>query len=449
MKVHLSKPQSRAFYSTAKSIGVVAGYGSGKTKVALEKAMNLLHEFPGVPVAYGAPTYDLIKSIWYPAVEELCEQQGIPYDINKGDHIITIPYLGKIICRSLSNPGKIVGWECGSAILDEFDVLPTVTAKDSWLKMKARCRFKYPKFKRKRDRKRFGRKTHPNQMFAVSTPEGFKAFYEYFEEDPLPGSQLIRMSTHSNQANLPDDYIEELMSQYPPQLIKAYINGIFVNLTQGSVYPNFDRKLNYTSREVMKGDELHIGMDFNVTKMAATISVIDYVPEEIEVYNEWGIPEAKIIMAERPKIVDELYKLHDTPAMIDAIKERYRPKHYAINVYPDATGDSRKSVDASKSDISLLRGAGFNVIVNESNPYVKDRVLSTNGMFENGKGERRLCINIKKCPKTTKCVEQQVYDKNGIPDKKRDIDHLPDTVGYFVNQKYGIAKPRSQIISRY
>lgn len=445
MKVRLSKPQSRAFWSTSKSVGVVAGYGSGKTKVALEKVFNLLFEYPGVPVAYGAPTYDLINSIWYPAVEALCESQGIAYDINRQRNIISVHGLGNIICRSLSNPSKIVGWECGSAVLDEFDILPSHIAKEGWRKMKARCRSKYPKFKRKRDKERFGQSRHPNQMFAVSTPEGFKAFYEFFEEEPLKGSQLIRMSTYSNLKNLPADYIDELMAQYPPQLIKAYILGIFVNLTQGAVYPNFSRELNYTNRTVQKYDELHIGMDFNVTRMAASIIVIDYEKTPSKLVDQYGIPYVGTIDRPAPKIVGELYKLQDTPRMIEAIKDKYPTKFHTINIYPDATGDSRKSVDASRSDISLLRDAGFNVITNEKNPFVKDRVLSVNALFENAKGERRLRINPKTAPKTTKCIEQQVYDDNGIPDKKRDIDHLPDTVGYFVNQKFGISKPTSSI----
>lgn len=450
-KVRLSKPQSRAFYSTSKSVGVCAGYGSGKTKVALEKAFNLLFSFPGVPVAYGAPTYDLINSIWYPAIESHCVEQGIKYDINKSKNIINFPGLGNMICRSLSNPSKIVGWECGSAILDEFDVLPTAAAKDAWLKMKARCRYKYPKFKKRRDVERFGRNRHPNQMFAVSTPEGFKAFYEYFEEDPLAGSQLIRMTTHSNQANLPDDYIDELMSQYPPQLIRAYLLGIFVNLTQGAVYPNFkrpenenDKNHNLTNRVVTKHDkELHIGMDFNVSKMAATVSVIDNYPKEVEVISEFGIPYLKKVNQYVLSVVDEFYKLADTPTMIEAIKERYDPKRFVINIYPDASGKSRKSTDISKSDITLLENADFNVVVHERNPFVRDRILSVNGMIENGYGERRFKINPKKAPKTLKCMEQQVYDDNGIPDKKRDIDHLPDTVGYKINQLFGIAKPKA------
>lgn len=441
--IRLSKPQTKAYYSTAASVGVCAGFGSGKTFTALIKAMGLLHEFPGVPVAYGAPTYDLINTIWYPAIESFCEKYRIDYSINRSTHIVSMPGLGNIICRSLSDPSKIVGWECGSAILDEFDILANETAKEAWRKMKARCRIKYPKFKRQRDIERFGRKRHPNQMFAVSTPEGFKAFYDFFEAEPIKGSQLIRMSTYSNQNNLPDDYIEELMANYPPQLVKAYIMGYFVNLTEGAVYPNFDREKNHTDREVKENDELHIGMDFNVTKMAATIAVIDYQPYEKIVENEFGMLEKKMFYKPLPSIVDEIFKVHDTPNMIKAIKHRYSPAKHSIFVYPDASGDSRKSVDASKTDISLLKDAGFKVVVDNSNPYIKDRILSVNGLFQNAKGERRLRVNTKKAKDTTKSLEQQTYGKDGLPKKEKDLDHLPETIGYFVNQKFGISRPRT------
>jgi hypothetical protein len=63
---------------------------------------------------------------------------------------------------------------------------------------------------------------------------------------------VVHASTYENEANLPDDYIPSLRASYPPQLIEAYIRGQFVNLTSGSVYPNFDRKLNHTAETIRK-----------------------------------------------------------------------------------------------------------------------------------------------------------------------------------------------------
>ncbi|HCD1335685.1 TPA: terminase, partial [Klebsiella variicola subsp. variicola] len=69
-----------------------------------------------------------------------------------------------------------------------------------------------------------------------------------------------------------------------------------------------------------------------------------------------------------------------------------------IYIYPDASGDSRKSSNASATDIAQLKQAGFNVVVNASNPPVKDRINAMNAMFCNGNGERRYKVNVKRCP---------------------------------------------------
>jgi hypothetical protein len=60
---------------------------------------------------------------------------------------------------------------------------------------------------------------------------------------------LIQASTFDNEKNLPDDYIPSLMDSYPPELIKAYLRGKFTNLTSGTIYHQFDRRLNNCTDE--------------------------------------------------------------------------------------------------------------------------------------------------------------------------------------------------------
>lgn len=156
---------------------------------------------------------------------------------------------------------------------------------------------------------------------------------------------LVQASTFDNELNLPPDYIPSLMDSYPEQLIMAYLNGQFVNLTSGTIYTAYDRKLNGSQETIQPGEVLFIGMDFNVGKMSAVVHV-----------KRLGLPHA----------VDEIINGYDTPDMIKQIKERYwlydgsdYRNTRQIRVYPDASGDSRKSVRASETDISLLKQAGF------------------------------------------------------------------------------------------
>lgn len=420
-EVKLSEPQSQAFFALNPTVGVVAGFGSGKTTTAVVKAFDLLLTYPGIPQGYAAPTYGDIKSIWYPAVEDHCNKHGFKYSIQKSDHVINIHGLGKIVCRSMSNPDKIVGFEVGDFLVDELDILKKDIALNAVRKCKARCRKKYPK---KRLRTIDGGKTDKirkkNQLHIYTTPEGFKATHHITVKEPYKNSRLIQMSTYSNIKNLPPDYIEELMATYPPQLVKAYIMGQFTNLNTGSVYPCFDRYANDAPNAfVLPGEMIYVGMDFNVTNMSAVVHV-----------KRLGYTFA----------VGEITKIYDTPAMIKAIKNIY-PQNGVV-VYPDASGGGRNTTDASISDIRLLQAAGFYVKMNPSNPSIKDRVNSMNAMFCNALGERRYYVNVKACPQYTECLEQQGYDKNGLPDKTSGNDHLPDAGGYYISMDYGLNRTR-------
>jgi hypothetical protein len=121
--------------------------------------------------------------------------------------------------------------------------------------------------------------------------------------------------------------------------------------------------------------------------------------------------------------------------MIAAIKLRF-PSH-AIYIYPDASGNSRKSNNASISDIALLQQAGFTVLNNPANPAVKDRVLSVNRMIHAG-GKRRLKVNADTCPSFVEGLEKQAYDKNGEPDKTSGLDHTNDAGGYFICYRFPV-----------
>ena len=87
-----------------------------------------------------------------------------------------------------------------------------------------------------------------------------------------------------------------------------------------------------------------------------------------------------------------------------------------------------------------MRQAGLTVYVDNVNPAIKSRLNAVNGMILNSKGERRFLVNTHLCPDMTDGLEQQIYDKHGMPDKTSGVDHLNDAVGYFINHKYPVVK---------
>jgi hypothetical protein len=362
--------------------------------------MALKAHFRHCDIAYYLPTFPLVEDIAMRRFPELCERKGWAHKTRGGTSPhIEFPGAGRIVFRSMSNPEAIVGYEVAHSIVDELDTLATEKARQAWNKIIARNRQKC---------------SMANTVAVATTPEGFGFVYERWQKSPAPGYVLFRAKTMDNAANLPAGYIDNLRASYPSNLLSAYLDGEFVNLTTGSVYPEFDRALNASTETVRAGETLHVGMDFNVTKMAAVIHVL---------------------RGDEPHAVAELTGIFDTPAMIAVLRERFAG--HPIMAYPDASGGSRRSTNASESDLSLLRAAGFRVCANPANPAVKDRVLSTNAMIHKNE-VRRYRVNTESCPQLVESFEKQCYDKNGEPDKAAGLDHIIDAATYFVVYRYPI-----------
>lgn len=416
----MNEPQADFLALPHKFRAFVGGFGSGKTWTISAALCGHAYEHPGVAAGYFAPTYGHIRDIFYPTIEEVAESWGLSASIKQGVHEVTLSRgrraLSTIICRSMDKPGDIVGFKIGRAAVDELDILPKPKAETAWRKIIARLRVVKDGLL--------------NGVDVATTPEGFRFTYDQFVKQLRDKPELQRLyglvqaSTYDNGRNLPDDYISSLRASYPPQLIDAYLDGKFVNLTSGAVYPNFDRRLNHASAREEPGEALHIGMDFNVLNMTAVVSVI---------------------REGRPATVAEHCKVRDTPTMARLLAERYKGHH--LTIYPDASGGNTSSKNASESDLSILRQAGFAVRVNASNPAVRDRVLSVNAQVLNAEGLRAWIINTDRCPILTECLEQQAYDASGEPDKSSGHDHAPDAAGYFLHSRWPIVRRSATVTS--
>lgn len=429
----LNKPQFEFNACTKAFKCFVGGYRSGKTFVLCVEAFIKCLEYPGIDMAYFAPTYPLIKTIFWPTIEEVGEMFGFTVEIKRADKEVFLYYDGalysKIICRSMDNPSAIVGFQVNHAMIDEIDCMKKEKADDAWKKIVARLSsegFDEHEYTDAEGIEYMIDAMNSNTASFATTPEGYNWVYEFFvrqirdKPDLAKYYELIKAKTTDNAKNLPADYIDKLYETYPANLVEAYVNGEFVNLTSGTIYSMFDRSRNCTDIEENGEEELHIGMDFNVDQMAAVVHVK---------------------RGDKAYAIDEFFGANDTPDIIKQIKNKYPSR--SIIVYPDASGSNRTTKNAGTSDIKLLKQAGFRVIVNKKNPGVRDRINAVNSAFFNAKEEVRYFVNVNKCPFYTECLEQQTYDK-GEPDKKGGKDHMNDAGGYFVVKVFPAEKPRTK-----
>ncbi|WP_175104405.1 terminase large subunit domain-containing protein [Pararobbsia alpina] len=412
----MTDPQARFFQKDCKFPAFVGGFGAGKTETLANCAIRDALDGPNALIALYEPTYDLVRLILAPRMEEKLTDLGLRYKYNKQENIIYVssPSCGDFVMRTLENPARIIGYEAYRSHVDEIDTLKKALATLAWRKIIARNRQK-PR----------GIKNPYNRVSVYTTPEGFNFVYEKWAKSPKPGYEMIQAETESNPF-LPDDYVETLREDYPPQLIEAYLKGQFVNLASGSVYADFDRKLNHTAETIAPRETLHVGLDFNVLNMTATVNVVRN-----------GLPRT---LAERVKV-------RDTPAMAKILKEDFVDAGHQVVIYPDASGGNTTSKNASESDLSILKQAGFKVEVNPANPAVKDRVNAYSAMILNAAGERRFLINTDACPVTTEALEQQVWAPDGKPDKTSGHDHPNDANGYFIVKRWPIVKRTATVTS--
>jgi phage terminase large subunit len=405
--VNPTAPQYNYIVSQAKFPALVAGFGAGKTEAAVLRSIFGKLSNPNTNRGFYEPTYDLIRMIAWPRFEEILTDLEIPYRLNKSPlNMISIEGYGNIIFRSMDNAHRIVGYEHADADIDELDTLKRDDAAYAFRQILAR----------NRQRKESGQ----NTIGVTTTPEGFKFVYETWKQSPKKGYEIIQAPTASNPY-LPDGYIDNLRDIYPSQLLDAYLEGKFVNLTSGTVYSSYNRVAQRSDETIKQGEPLFIGCDFNVTQQAATV----YVQRDGGAV--WHA-------------VEQLTAMYDTPEMVRLIQEKWQRKGHKIYMYPDASGSSRKTVNASISDIALLEQAGFIVRAKKTNPAVKDRVLAMNAALEAG----RIKINDSACPDVANCLEQQAY-KNGEPDKKSGNDHQNDATTYPIAFEMPIVKPVANV----
>ena len=388
---------------TTRYLALVGGYGCGKTYSFCLKTIFMAAANVGYSGAIMEPTYGMVKRVLLPAMMEILHDCGIKYSFSKSDSIFTFHFAEgdtTVYCLSAENYTRMAGMNLAFFGVDECDTINKDIARSMWNMAMSRLRS--------------GR---VYQGFTTSTPEGFNFLYEFFHDEAQDKNdrRLIKGKTRDNPF-LPPDFIQSLLENYPEQLIKSYLEGEFVNLNSGAVYPNFDRTLNHTdlSLKDFPNHPLHIGQDFNIGQCASVVHVI---------HN--GNPIA----------IDELTDTYNTEQLIQVLRQRYGKRH--ITIYPDPAGSANKT-SASMSDLAMLKQAGFELRYTKAHPPIKDRVNSMNAVLCNSMGNRRYLINTKICKEFTKCLEQQAYDKSGMPDKKGGYDHMMDAAGYFIHMMYPI-----------
>jgi len=381
-----------------RKLALVCGFGAGKTVGLIAKATILAAMNVGHVSALFEPTHAMLIDILVRTCNELFDQWQIPFSYRASPQPSFCLQFAEgthtILLRTMLTYQRLRGQNLCAIGFDEADTVPKRDAEQAMNMALARLR-----------------SGNIQQFYATTTPEGHGWAFDTFKKNAKTDTRLIQAKTSDNKY-LPEGFIQSLIENYPEQLIKAYLNGEFVNLTMGAVY-RFDRNVHVSNQLLnYKNEILRVGIDFNIQNTNCVIGVRD---------------------GNKLVIIDEITKMHDTDALAKEILRRY--PNQKILIYPDASGSNR-STNSSQTDVAILEGYGFTNMSPRSNPPIRDRVSAVNSLLKNGKGEVRLAIS-PCCRTLIECFELQAYDeKTGEPDKQNGYDHILDSLGYLIWREF-------------
>ena len=390
-------------------IALCGGVGSGKTWAVCAKTLLLAFKSQGLDLLFFEPSLPLLSDIAMPQFDALLEALNVPYTMRKTPRPEYRLHLRggdtRILLRSMENWTRILGINSAACVIDEVDTVSPSVAEKAVVNIQARCRVGATKQK----------------LVFGSTPEGYKFLYDFFHVNDDETKLLIQGKTKDNPY-LADGFVEDLEAKYPPALVKAYLEGEFVNLETALVFSEYNPDINCTNiAEADYNDVIVFGCDFNIHSSMACFGVI-----------RPGV-EGQILHIFMEK------RLNDTHAIAEFVRNRFGRylNEGRVICYPDASGQ-RGSTSATETDHDILRNVGIKVISGRKNPPVSTIIAHANNCFH----RKQIMINRARCRELDQVCSTWGYDESLKPIKKRggrdDPSNLGDALKYLV---YG-ALPR-------
>ena len=236
---------------------------------------------------------------------------------------------------------------------------------------------------------------------SFGTDGGEWAYYHWFSSDVLTAKEMAAVREELDDRTYRQEY-EGSFESYEGLAYKEF--GLH----------NFDRTLKEDS------EIISVGMDFNVDPMTAVLGHL-----KGDTYEQFG----------------EIWLNNsNTFEMRDALLERFGPKKPSrIVIYPDSTGKAEKS-NATRSDLTILEEAGFEVSAHASNPRQKDRINNVNSFLKDRGEATKYKVNPETCPKTINDLNKRESLPDGRLDKKQEqetqVGHISDALGYLISYNF-------------
>lgn len=400
--------QSKFHQSQKSKVALIAGYGFGKTHSLVMHHFKLANLNRGCQLGLLCPTLKMAKRDVMPTFQQICRDNKIIHDYNKSDFSIYLPQTKTKtwILHGEDDGQSIRGPNLACVLINEFTLINEAT----YLAAIARIRDPKAKFR---------------QLAMSGTFEEFGGVYDLITNDDQ--FDIFYGSTREN-THLPDSYVKMLESTYDSDMQKQYIEGQPVRRLGKAVCKKFSRSRHVSDsvRYSPEIQEIWISVDFNVDPMSAVIWA--HQPNE----------KVKLLALESINLKDS-----DTPILsrylTNKLLEEYGKTPNQVSLFPDPAGAARKTVNASKTDLHILRDFGFSDLrYTKSIRSVKDCVNSLEAMLDRDE------IKIHpQCKDLIDDLEQVKWKDNGFEFDKTNPkrSHWIDSTKNMIHYAYPALKP--------
>jgi len=395
MKITLTKPQHTVSNSKRRFRVLVSGRRFGKTYLCITEMMKYATKVKQ-NIWYVAPTFKMAREIVWSKLKQMLSDFKWVDVINESNLSIRIKKTGSIISlKGCENYDSLRGVGIDFLILDEFADIE----EKAWTEVL-----------------RASVADTEGDVLMCGSPKGYGNWsYRMYLKGKQEKEWDSFQYTTLQGGMVSKEEIEQAKQDIDIRTFRQEFEGTFENYA-GSVYYNFHAVENVKEKKIDFSKPLHIGLDFNVDPMSASVAQIDkniiHFVDEIVIYSS------------------------NTDEMVDEIKDRYGSK-VKIIVYPDPACRQRKTSAGGRTDLSILQNAGFSVKCKLKHSPVRDRINAVNSSLKSADGKRYIYVD-PSCKIITKGLQRQIYKENtNIPDKEQGFDHMNDSIGYLTE----IVKP--------
>ncbi len=395
MKITLTNAQHKVSTSDKRFRVLVSGRRFGKTYLCITEMMKYAAQVKK-NIWYVAPTFKMAREIVWSKLKEILYSFNWIDSVNESNLQITIRKTGsKISLKGCENYDSLRGSGLDFLILDEFADID----EKAWTEVL-----------------RASVADTKGDVLMCGSPKGFgnwayRMYLKGQEDSEWDSFQFTTLQGGMVSA----EEIEQAKQDIDIRTFRQEFEGTFENYA-GAVYYNFHAVENVKEKKIDWLKPLHIGLDFNVDPMSASVAQIDkdiiHFVDEIVIYSS------------------------NTDEMVEEIRNRYGSKQ-KIFVYPDPACRQRKTSAGGRTDLTILQNAGFNVKCKLKHSPIRDRINAVNSRLKSADGKRYIFVS-PSCKIMIKGLQRQIYKENtNIPDKEEGFDHMNDSIGYLIE----IVKP--------